>query len=186
MKTNTPLFSWVPPANPRWKPFHISRFRGLTGLYTSAAHSNILFLLSDYWQFPFAFDSAYKIRICVIILQRNLERIIRIYTQNLPVKEGKGDENQYPYVRVCFDEEEIKSRDDPLEVYVYFIIGIIGLPPSQNVLYLRINAFLQRAFRFRLYALHTAIVFYHFILLYWGRMNHDRSPDWGWKHRGSA
>ena len=92
----------------------------------------------------------------------------------------------YPYVRVCFDEEEIKSRDDPLEVYVYFIIGIIdkekdkqgfrcqnGLPPSQNVLYLRINAFLQRAFRFRLYALHTAIVFYHLRhgrpekLLYW-------------------
>ena len=50
---------------------------------------------------------------------------INIYTQNLPTKEGKGDENQYPYVRVCFDEEEIKSRDDPLEVYVYFIIGII-------------------------------------------------------------
>ena len=47
------------------------------------------------------------------------------FTQNLPTKEGKGDENQYPYVRVCFDEEEIKSRDDPLEVYVYFIIGII-------------------------------------------------------------
>lgn len=50
---------------------------------------------------------------------------INIYTQNLPVRNEKGDENIYPYVRVCFDEEEIASRDDPLEVYVYFIIGII-------------------------------------------------------------
>ena len=50
---------------------------------------------------------------------------INIYTQNLPVKREKEDESLYPYVCVCFDEEEIKSRDDPLEVYVYFIIGII-------------------------------------------------------------
>lgn len=49
---------------------------------------------------------------------------INIYTQNLPVKKEKGDESLYPYVRVCFDEEEIESRDDALKVYVYFIIGI--------------------------------------------------------------
>jgi len=50
---------------------------------------------------------------------------INIYTQNLPVKREKEDESLYPYVRVCFDEEEIASRDDPLVVYVYFIIGVI-------------------------------------------------------------
>ena len=49
---------------------------------------------------------------------------INIYTQNLPVKEGKGDESQYPYVLACFDEEEIESRDKNLLVSVYFIIGI--------------------------------------------------------------
>ncbi|MCM1187652.1 MAG: hypothetical protein NC345_14145 [Lachnospira sp.] len=49
---------------------------------------------------------------------------INIYTQNLPVKKEKGDESLYPYVRVCFDEEEIASRDDSLVVYVYFIIGV--------------------------------------------------------------
>lgn len=50
---------------------------------------------------------------------------INIYIQNLPVKKGKEDESQYPYVRVCFDEEGIENRDSPLAVYVYFIIGII-------------------------------------------------------------
>jgi len=50
---------------------------------------------------------------------------INIYIQNLPVKKEKEDESLYPYVRVCFDEEEIENRDDPLSVYVYFIIGII-------------------------------------------------------------
>ncbi len=50
---------------------------------------------------------------------------INIYTQSLPVKEGKGDENQYPYVLVCFDEEEIESRDNNLSVSVYFVIGIL-------------------------------------------------------------
>lgn len=50
---------------------------------------------------------------------------INIYTQNLPMKEKKGDENQYPYVLVCFDEEEIESRDNNLTVSVYFVIGIL-------------------------------------------------------------
>ncbi len=49
---------------------------------------------------------------------------VNIYTQNLPVKEGKGDESQYPYVLVCFDEEEIAGRNDNLFVSVYFLIGI--------------------------------------------------------------
>lgn len=51
---------------------------------------------------------------------------INIYTQNLPLKEGKEDEKQYPYVCICFDEAEIESSDtDKKTVNVYFVIGII-------------------------------------------------------------
>ncbi|MCM1307577.1 MAG: hypothetical protein NC223_03160 [Butyrivibrio sp.] len=50
---------------------------------------------------------------------------INIYTQNLPLKEGKEDEKQYPYVCVCFDEAEIVSCESPKTVNVYFVIGII-------------------------------------------------------------
>lgn len=50
---------------------------------------------------------------------------INVHTQNMPVKDGKGDEKQYPYVCVCFDEEEITSTDSPMSVSVYFLIGII-------------------------------------------------------------
>lgn len=51
---------------------------------------------------------------------------INTYTQNLPVKEGKDDENLYPYVCVCLDDEEIESAgSDRMELNVYFIIGII-------------------------------------------------------------
>lgn len=49
---------------------------------------------------------------------------INIYTQNLPVKKEKADEAQYPYVLVCFDEEEIASLGSPLAVSVYFMIGV--------------------------------------------------------------
>lgn len=50
---------------------------------------------------------------------------VNVYTQNLPLKKEKGDESQYPYVLVCFDEEEIASRESPLRVSVYFIVGIL-------------------------------------------------------------
>ncbi len=50
---------------------------------------------------------------------------INIYTQNLPLKEGKEDEKQYPYVCICFDESEIPDFTAPKKVSVYFIIGII-------------------------------------------------------------
>ena len=50
---------------------------------------------------------------------------INIYTQNLPVKEGRDDEKLYPYVCICFDEEEIEELEAPMSVSVYFIIGII-------------------------------------------------------------
>lgn len=50
---------------------------------------------------------------------------INIYTQNLPLKKGKEDEKQYPYVCVCFDDEEISDPEEPFLVNVYFLIGII-------------------------------------------------------------
>ena len=50
---------------------------------------------------------------------------INVYTQNLPVKEGKDDEKMYPYVCICFDDEDIENRDANMNVKVYFIIGII-------------------------------------------------------------
>ncbi len=50
---------------------------------------------------------------------------INVYTQNMPVKEGKDDERMYPYVCICFDEEGIADRNAEMEVKVYFIVGII-------------------------------------------------------------
>ena len=50
---------------------------------------------------------------------------INIYTQNLPVKKTKDDERQYPYVCVCFDNEGIEESDSPMELNVFFVIGII-------------------------------------------------------------
>lgn len=51
---------------------------------------------------------------------------INIYTQNLPLKEGKEDEKQYPYVCICFSESEIESPETHNKtVNVYFVIGII-------------------------------------------------------------
>ena len=50
---------------------------------------------------------------------------INVYAQNLPLKEGKDDEKQYPYVCVCFDMESIEAFDTPLLIEVYFLIGVI-------------------------------------------------------------
>lgn len=51
---------------------------------------------------------------------------INVYTQNLPLKEGKDDEKLYPYVRICFDDETIESMEsENLDLNVYFIIGVI-------------------------------------------------------------
>lgn len=50
---------------------------------------------------------------------------INVYTQNLPLKEGKNDEKLYPCVLICFDEEEIDDEDSPMRVFVYFVIGVM-------------------------------------------------------------
>lgn len=63
-----------------------------------------------------------------------------VYPQNLPAKTagvplpGKGnataktaksDDNHFPYVLVCLDEEEISGENDDCAVAVYFLVGII-------------------------------------------------------------
>ncbi len=50
---------------------------------------------------------------------------INVYTQNLPLKKERGDERQFPYVLICFDEEYIEAKTSPMIVNVYFVIGVI-------------------------------------------------------------
>ncbi len=51
---------------------------------------------------------------------------VNIYTQNVPLKEGKDDEKTYPYVCVCFDSSDIENLYDGKELLdIYFLIGVI-------------------------------------------------------------
>ena len=47
-----------------------------------------------------------------------------VYPQNLPAKKGKNDEDHFPYVLVCLDEEQINGEDDDNVCSVYFLVGI--------------------------------------------------------------
>lgn len=47
-----------------------------------------------------------------------------VYPQNLPAKKGKNDDEHFPYVLVCLDEEQINGEDDDLICSIYFIVGI--------------------------------------------------------------
>ena len=54
------------------------------------------------------------------------QRPINIYTQNLPLKEEKGDEKIYPYVCVGFDSSGIEDPCEGKELAdIYFVAGII-------------------------------------------------------------
>lgn len=55
-----------------------------------------------------------------------------VYPQNLPAKKGKNDNEHFPYVLVCLDEEEIKDEDDDLNCSVYFLVGIIDKNPNKQ------------------------------------------------------
>jgi len=44
---------------------------------------------------------------------------------NAPAKTAKSDDNHFPYVLVCLDEEEISGENDDCAVAVYFLVGII-------------------------------------------------------------
>lgn len=51
---------------------------------------------------------------------------INVYTQNLPLKEGKDDERIYPFVCVAYDSSDIADSYEGKElVDIYFLIGII-------------------------------------------------------------
>ena len=47
-----------------------------------------------------------------------------VYPQNLPAKKGKNDDEHFPYVLVCLDEEQINGEDEDLICAIYFLVGI--------------------------------------------------------------
>lgn len=55
-----------------------------------------------------------------------------VYPQNLPAKKGKNDDEHYPYVLVCLDEEEINGEDEDNRVSIYFLVGIIDKNPNKQ------------------------------------------------------
>lgn len=53
-----------------------------------------------------------------------------VYPQNLPAKTGRNDENHFPYVLVCLDEEVIQDEDSNNICTVYFVVGINDKNPN--------------------------------------------------------
>lgn len=47
-----------------------------------------------------------------------------VYPQNLPAKKGRNDEDQFPYVLVCLDEEVIQEEEDDNICSIYFLVGL--------------------------------------------------------------
>ena len=48
-----------------------------------------------------------------------------VYPQNLPAKKGKNDNEHFPYVLVCLDEEQINGEVSDNLCSVYFLVGVI-------------------------------------------------------------
>lgn len=55
-----------------------------------------------------------------------------VYPQNLPAKKGKNDDEHFPYVLVCLDEEQINEEDDNLICSVYFLVGVNDKNPNKQ------------------------------------------------------
>lgn len=55
-----------------------------------------------------------------------------VYPQNLPAKKGKNDDEHFPYVLVCLDEEHINGEDDNLMCSIYFLVGINDKNPNKQ------------------------------------------------------
>ena len=55
-----------------------------------------------------------------------------VYPQNLPAKKGKNDDEHFPYVLVCLDEEQINGEDDNLICSIYFLVGINDKNPNKQ------------------------------------------------------
>ena len=47
-----------------------------------------------------------------------------VYPQNLPAKKGRNDEDHFPYVLVCLDEEVIQDENDDNICSIYFLVGL--------------------------------------------------------------
>ncbi len=55
-----------------------------------------------------------------------------VYPQSLPAKKGKNDEDHFPYVLVCLDEEEISGEGADNICSIYFLVGIIDKNPNNQ------------------------------------------------------
>ena len=55
-----------------------------------------------------------------------------VYPQNLPAKKGKNDDEHFPYVLVCLDEEQINGEDEELICSIYFLVGINDKNPNKQ------------------------------------------------------
>ena len=55
-----------------------------------------------------------------------------VYPQNLPAKKGKNDDEHFPYVLVCLDEEQINGEDDDLICSIYFLVCINDKNPNKQ------------------------------------------------------
>lgn len=55
-----------------------------------------------------------------------------VYPQNLPAKKGKNDNDHFPYVLVCLDEEQINGEECDNMCSVYFIVGVNDKNPNNQ------------------------------------------------------
>ncbi len=55
-----------------------------------------------------------------------------VYPQSLPAKKGKNDDDHFPYVLVCLDEEEIGEYGEGCLVSVYFLVGITDMDSDKQ------------------------------------------------------
>jgi len=55
-----------------------------------------------------------------------------VYPQNLPAKKSKNDNEHFPYVLVCLDEEQIDGEESYNMCSVYFLIGVIDKNPNNQ------------------------------------------------------
>lgn len=55
-----------------------------------------------------------------------------VYPQNLPAKKSKNDNDHFPYVLVCLDEEQINGEVSDNLCSVYFLVGVIDKNPNNQ------------------------------------------------------
>lgn len=55
-----------------------------------------------------------------------------VYPQSLPAKKGKNDEEHFPYVLVCLDEESVNDETDDQHCTIYFLVGTVDKNPNKQ------------------------------------------------------